>query len=651
MKLSVPTNRLTFALLLASAASFTPLRAEEATEKLEETPITDDDRQHWSFQPLQRPKLPTAGRAAWPNNAIDRFVLARLIAKEIEPQPPADRVTLIRRVTIDLTGLPPSPADVDAFLADESPGAYEKLVDRLLALPAYGEHLAQGWLDLARWAETDGFEHDKVRPGTWKYRDWVIDALNRDLPYDDFLALQLAGDELRPDDAWAQAATGFCLAGPDMPDINLQEERRHTVLNDIASTVGSVFLGLQFGCASCHDHKFDPISQGDFYRLRAVFEPAVDFSGHVFREGKPKNDPSYFYLRGDFRRKGPAVQPDFPRVVNPWDAKIERPDKGASSTRRRAQLASWLTRGDHPLTSRVIVNRLWQQHFGRGISQTPSDFGIIGDEPIHKGLLDWLAVELVQSGWSTKHIHRLIVTSATYQQASRPSSPNDPRWRSAVDTDTMNRLWSRYPRRRLTGETLRDMMLAVSGSLNFRQHGESVRPPLPKEVVQTLLRPDHWKVSKDEADHYRRSVYVFARRNLRYPIFEAFDRPAATASCARRNSSTIAPQSLVLLNSVFSFESARRLAGRVMTAPCASHREQVALIYRLMLGRRPTADELAEAEAFFASRKSHAEAAQAPIDPSTLPLPALVAADPHFSAALVDFCLAMLNSSEFIYLE
>ncbi len=595
-------------------------------DEVDEAAITDEDREHWSFQPLTRPRIPKVENTAWPRNPIDRFVLGRLEAKGIAPQPPADRTTLIRRVTIDLAGLPPTPAEIDAFVADDSPNAYERLVDRLLASPAFGERMAKPWLDLARWAQTDGFEHDKDRPGAWKYRDWVIDAFNRDLPYDQFVALQLAGDELRPGDPWAQAATGFCLAGPDMPDINLQEERRDTVLNDITSTVGSVFLGLQFGCAQCHDHKFDPISQADFFRLRAIFEPAVDFSGHVFREGKPKNTPSYLYLRGDFRRRGPEVQPAFPRVVNVWEDKIELLDTDAKSTRRRAQLAAWLTRSNHPLTSRVIVNRLWQIHFGRGLSETPSDFGFIGDEPIHKELLDWLANELVESGWSTKHIHRLIVTSSTYRQASRPMSSDDSTWHAAVEGDAKNLLWSRYPRRRLTGETLRDMMLSVSDSLDRAQHGEGVRPPLPKEVVQTLLRPDHWKVSPSEADHYRRSVYVFARRNLRYPIFEAFDRPAATASCPRRDASTIAPQSLMLLNSEFSLLAARRLADSVKSSAGENRDEQINLVFRRTLGRLPTEEERSDVDAFFAKRQADDE-------------------------ALVDFCLAMLNTSEFVYLE
>ena len=640
-------NALALALV---AVLLQPTLAEDAVDEYDEPRITKDERQHWSFLPLKRPAVPAVNGREWVRNPIDAFILERLEAKRIEPQPRADRRTLIRRLTIDLTGLPPTAAEVDAFVADDSADADEKLVDRLLASPAYGEHFAQAWLDLARWAETDGFEHDKYRDGAWKYRDWVIEALNRDLPYDQFVSLQLAGDELRPGDDWARSATGFCLAGPDMPDINLQTERRHTVLNDMTSTVGSVFLGLQFGCAQCHDHKFDPVSQGDFYRLRAFFEPAVDFSGHVFQEKKAKVKPSYLYLRGDFRRPGAEVSPAFPRVVNLWDTEVEPPQRDARSTGYRAQLAQWLTRPDHPLTSRVMVNRLWQMHFGRGLSATPSDLGWMGDEPKHKELLDWLAVEFVESGWSMKHIHRLIVTSATYQQASRPLPSRAAAWSAAVKHDPKNWLWSRFPRRRLRGETLRDMILAVGESLNRKQGGESVRPPLPREVVQTLLRPDHWKVSPDEADHNRRSIYIFARRNLRYPMFEAFDRPVATASCARRSSSTIAPQSLMLLNGRFTLDAARRLAGNVMSEE-TDRRRQIELAFRRTLGRLPVAEELKAMSALLA-QPSHENARDAAkIDPQTLPLPFPGGVKPGEAAAMVDLCLALLNTSEFIYLE
>ena len=394
-------------------------------QTLHEEPLGEFDREHWAFSPLVRPEVPAVRDKAWPTGSVDCFILARLESKGLRPQPPADRRTLLRRVTFDLTGLPPTPDDAAAFLADDSPQAYQRVVDRLLASPAYGERWGQHWLDLARFAETDGFEHDKVRPQAWRYRDWVIEALNRDLPVDEFIRLQIAGDELRPDDPQAAVATGFLLAGPDMPDLNLQEERRHMVLNEITSTVGAVFLGLQLGCAQCHDHKYDPISQADFYRLRAIFETAELFAsqsaGRVVRESGLA-PVSHLMVRGDFRRMGATVEPAFPRIVNAAGASIPPSAEGASCSGRRAALARWLTRPDHPSVTRVLANWIWQQHFGQGLCRTPSDFGLMGEEPSHPELLDWLATELVRDGWSMKQLHRLLVTSATYRQSSRPSA-------------------------------------------------------------------------------------------------------------------------------------------------------------------------------------------------------------------------------------
>lgn len=633
-----------FALLLVAS------HAEE-TVGPSESPISADDREHWSYQPLIRPPIPAVENDTTSRNPIDCFVLARLKEQDIQPQPSADRFALIRRLTIDLTGLPPTRQEVDAFVGDDLPDAYERLVDRLLASPAFGERYAQYWLDLARWAETDGFEHDKERPRVWKYRDWVIDALNRDLPYDEFVSLQLAGDELRPGDAAARTATGFCLAGPDMPDINLKQERKANLLNELTGTAGSVFLAMQMGCAQCHEHKYDPISQHDFYRLRAIFEPAVDLSGHTFSESVKRPKPNHLYVRGDFRRPGPQLQPAFPRVLNRSEAQIQPPPDDAKSTQRRLQLARWLTQPDHPLTARVIANRLWQWHFGRGLSSTPSDFGVMGYEPTHPQLLDWLASELVRSGWSMKHIHRLIVTSATYRRASGPASPDDPHWAAAKKDDPANRLLWRYPRRRLEGEALRDMMLAASESLNTAMGGESVRPPLPEEVVQTLLRRDHWKVSPSERDHYRRSVYIFARRNLRFPMFEAFDRPAATASCAMREQSTTAPQSLLLLNSQLSLEAARRLAGRVLAAVPPDNAARVRLAYRLTLTREPSDEEMRELLDFINDQEKMIAAQQPSAKDLALPVPAPADTPAARAAAWVDVCLALFNCSEFVYLE
>ena len=650
-----PTARLGVAALLfcvstlfAQEPNLAESKANVAVPEIAETPISATDRDHWAFEPLKTPSLPDVKDATWCRTPIDRFILAKLEEDGLTPMPAASRRTLLRRVMFDVTGLPPSPAQIDAFLADTRPDAWEQFIDELLDSPAYGERWAQHWLDLARFAETDGFEHDLERPNAWRYRDWVIAAFNRDLPYDEFLRLQLAGDELAPDDPAAHIATAFLLSGPDMPDLNDQGERRHVVLNDMTATLGSVVMGLQMGCAQCHDHKYDPVSQADFYRLRAFFEPAEFFKEHALpnagekttsrtlqeKSGKPAD--SRLMVRGDHRRPGGKLSPAYLRVVNFENHSVAPPRPDAKSTGQRAQLAEWLTRPDHPLTARVLVNRIWQQHFGRGLSSTPSDFGIMGDTPTHSELLDWLAATFVAPvedggcGWSLKRLHRLILTSATWQQASKPTDADWsaeataaalPVWERALEKDPENRLWSRTSRTRLDGEVIRDALLATSGNLSDRRGGPGVRPSLPAELVATLLK-NQWVVSPDPVDHRRRSVYLFARRNLRYPIFEAFDRPDANASCARRTRSTIAPQALFLLNSELTLSAARDLAAVVANAGEPSARVDAA--WMRTFGRLPTSPERATAIAFLGDGARE---------------------------KLVDLCLALYNANEFVYVD
>ena len=630
--------------------------------RLAEAPITDEARQHWSFQPLRRPVVPKVSNSAWTENEIDCFILAKLEVKRLAPQPRADQVTLIRRLSFDLVGLPPTPAQVDAFLADGSVDAYEQLVDRLLESPHYGERWAQHWLDLARFAETDGFENDTIRKDAWRYRDWVIDALNSDLPYDRFISLQLAGDELGDE----SIATAFCLSGPDMPDINSQVERRHNVLNELTSTVGSALLGLQFECAQCHDHKHDPISQADFYRLRAVFEPAVTVNSRgeslsVLREKAGVLPGTHLMIRGDWRRPGPEVLPNFPRIAT-TSAENLRPVPTEHSSGRRAALARWLTQPDHPLTTRVITNRIWQHHFGEGLSRTPSDFGTAGDAPSHPELLDWLATELVRRDWSMKQLHRLIVTSATYCQTSRPADvprrqtsgktlgAKLARWTKSVERDPANLWLARFPRRRLCGEAIRDAMLAASGTLNTESGGPGVLPPLPEELVKTL-RENHWEVSPNEADHFRRSIYILARRNLRFPIFEAFDRPDANTSCPRRSRSTTASQSLLLLNSEFSLDAARRLAGAVLAEHGSLTNLAIADAVRRSFCRNPFQGELAAMRGFIDKQAELLRSESRPSSKLALPLPCPGNIEPTEAAALTDFCLALFNANEFVYLD
>jgi hypothetical protein len=606
----------------ASADEPTPKVAIAAEDLvLHEPPIADSDRQHWSFKPLVQPAVPKVADKKWCKNEVDRFILARLSQDKLAPQPTTDKRTLLRRVKFDLTGLPPTPDEIAAFEADKSSGAYARVVDRLLESQAYGERWGQHWLDLVRFAETDGFEHDKVRKEAWRYRDWVIEALNADMPLDQFIEWQIAGDELEPDEPLAAIATGFLLAGPDMPDLNLKDERRHMVLNEITSTVGAVFLGLQVGCAQCHDHKYDPISQADFYRLRAVFEPAELFgkesARRVVRESGTLLE-SHLMIRGDFRRPGPIIDAAFPRIANASNVTIAPSDSDKSSG-RRSSLARWITSDTQPLTTRVLANWVWQQHFGQGLSRSPGDFGVMGEPPSHSQLLDWLAVQLKRDDWSLKKFHRRLVTSNTYQQSSRAIDRK--RWNASIEADPENRLLARINRRRLEGEAIRDAMLSTADRLSENRGGPGIMAPLPEELVGTLLK-GQWKVAEKKEDHRRRSVYLFVRRNLRYPLFEAFDRPDTNASCPRRNISTTAPQALVLLNSEFSLSAARDLAEYLSAHAGDDVSARIALLYERTLGRQPTAAELAAAQQFAGE-------------------------DDRW----VDLCLAMFNLNEFVYLD
>lgn len=618
--------------------------ADEAAKT--EPPLYDSDREHWAYVSPRRPPAPKVADEAWCRTPIDRFILAKLEAAGLQPAADADPATLLRRAKFDLTGLPPTVAEVDEFIKPRPSVAepdrdqrsrlnndtYAALVDLLLASHEHAERQAQHWLDLARYADTDGYEHDNVRPEAWRYRDWVIAAFAKNMPLDEFIRLQIAGDELQPDDVNAAIATGFLLCGPDMPDLNRQDERRSMVLNEITGTVGSTLLGLTLGCAECHDHKFEPYSQADFYRFRACFETASFLSRgrkeedaakdderpdamRVFREQTQEPAKNFLLVRGDFQRPGAELVAGFPRVANPKGATIKsmlassQTSLGEGSGRRTA-LARWLTQPDHPLVPRVLVNRIWQQYFGRGLVGTPSDFGYLGDEPTHAELLDWLAVELVDHDWDVRHIERLIVTSSVYRQASRGTKPENVK------------LLAGFPRRRLDGEQLRDAMLAASGKLSERRGGPGIMTPLPREVTATI-RKDHWKVDADEENHRRRSIYLFVRRNLRLPMLDAFDRPDTITSCPRRNSSTTALQSLVLLNSDFAAQAADDLAKRLRATAPKDVARQITLAYQTCLTRRPSQQEVHDAQA-------------------------LITSDPK---GLRDFCLALFNLNEFAYLD
>lgn len=598
--------------------------------RIAERPIAAEERTQWSFQPPKRNQVPGLV-SPWLRNPIDSLILSELRNQGFGPTREASRATLLRRLSIDLIGLPPTPDEIEAFENDRSPLAYEKVVDRLLASPHYGIRSAQHWLDLARYADTDGFEFDQARPNAWRYRDWVVDALNRDLPYDGFVRLQIAGDEIFPDDPNAFVATGFSRCYPDMVDLNDQGLRRQNALHDITETTGLVFLGLTIGCARCHDHKADPIRQVDFYRLQAFFTPARfrdDFplnietlkgnkssgTARVVDETGDAPPPTYFLRRGEFHAKGPTVEPGYPKVLSSETPKIRSMPR--SSGRRRA-LAEWLTRPDHPLTARVMVNRLWQRHFGRGLVDTPSDFGTMGGEPSHPELLDWLANEFVKAGWSLKTVHRLIVTSATYRQSPEASSA------AVLKLDPENRLLSHQSRRRLDGEAIRDAMLLCSGQLNPAMGGPGIFPDLPPELTKLSSKGAVWPLSPAVGDRNRRSLYVFVRRNLRYPFFESFDRPDTNASCPRREVTTIAPQALSMLNGQLAYVSAHALCERLIREAGDSNDARVNRAYLLTVGRAPDETELSLARSFLKADEG----------------------------SLLDFCLALLNTNEFIYID
>lgn len=595
-----------------------------------EKAITAEDRAQWAYQPPRAVAPPEVRDIGWVRNPIDRFILASLESNDLEPAPEAGRLALLRRLSFDLTGLPPSREEIRRWEADSRLDAYERLVDRLLASPQYGVRQAQHWLDLARYADSDGFEFDALRPDAWRYRDWVVNALNADIPYDRFIMLQLAGDEVAPGDPSAFIATGLNRCYPDMVDLNDQSERRQNALNDITDTTGSMFLGLTIACARCHDHKFDPIRIDDYYALQAVFAPARfrdDFPIPAESGGKPAlargldevtttASETHILLRGQYGALGEVVSPAVPAVLFAAEPRLSATPT-ATSTGRRTAMAAWLVDPSNPLTARVRVNRLWQRRFGRGIVGTPSDFGSMGEEPSHPELLDWLAVELLRRGWSLKAIDRLIVTSATYRQSSL-ADPN------SVAIDPENRLLSHQNRRRLEGEAIRDVMLSASGRLNASLGGAPVCPPLPDELGKTV--GGLWPLSTRKSDQVRRSLYILVRRNLRFPFFEAFDRPDTNASCPQRETTIIAPQALSLLNSALSLECAAAMAERsaTMAGSDATGDDRIATLYLLALSRRPDAEERRLATEFVGDGRK---------------------------AAWVQLALALLNVNEFVTLD
>ncbi len=720
----------------------------------DELPFSEHQRSHWSFQPVGTPPVPAPARG----NPVDAFVSARMAERGLAHGPRSDKVTLIRRATFDLHGIPPTPEAVDTFLADTSPDAFARLVDRLLSSPRYGERWARHWLDLARYAESEGFKADETRPNAWRYRDYVIDSLNADKPYDRFVQEQIAGDELWPESPEARIATGFNRHYPDESNAAILMQRRQEVLLDITDTVGSVFMGLTYGCAKCHDHKFDPILQADYYRLQAffsnvttddeihllseaeraerdrkqvgweaatahiraemdelldakraeAFQNQVDrrspetraafrknpsernmyerllFQQHMWQmryhndqrlanslKGKAKEryreledelaefddvKPADLPLGMGIRELGAEapkthvlsfanyaapldeVEPGFLTLLDPQPASYAPALDGRSSGRRTA-LARWLTDPANPLTARVMANRIWHYHFGQGIVRTPSDFGLMGERPSHPELLDWLAGEFVRGGWSLKHMHRLIMNSDTYQQGSAFRE-------GASQADPLNRLLWRFPPQRLEGEVIRDSMLSVSGRLNFQVGGPSAYPALPPGAAPPR---GGWDVPEDAHAQDRRSVYVFVRRNSRYPMLESFDMPDTHESCARRSTTTTAPQALALLNSEHTLGWAQGMAGRVLAEAGDDRRRQVESAFRIAYARVPDGWEKDTVLTFFDSQREIIAERVAAGEALLLPDFDSHSMSDEDAAALVDLCHMLLNSNEFVY--
>jgi hypothetical protein len=624
--------------------------------------------QHWSFRPLGSPIPPTPRDAAWVRNPIDGFVLGRLDQTGLGPAPTAGRLTLLRRAYFDLVGLPPPAEEVERFLKDERSDAYERLIDRLLASPHYGERWGRHWLDVVRYADTGGFEADHTYPNAWRYRDYVIRALNADKPLDHFIREQVAGDELWPDDPEAVTGSALYCIGPALAESAMVEDQlEYEWLTDAADTTGAAFLGLTFGCARCHDHKYDPIRQRDYFAMQAIFAGSDRPYPGKIRLGRIKalngllsdapvpkellddprctvqtEDRTGFRLfhrrepmvirrlhRGELGKTREEVGPALPAALLPAGS---TPDlAGVPPTRRRAALARWLTAPENPLVARVLVNRAWGWHFGRAIVGTPNDFGTMGEEPTHPELLDWLARDLIEHGWSLKRLHRLIMLSSTYRMASVATGPG-------LQEDPEDRLLWHFPRRRLEGEAIRDAMLACSGRLNPRPFGPPVVPPLGQEELTGLFDArGKWPVTRDASEHARRGVYLLVRRTFLYPLFSAFDPPEVMTSCPRRMQTVVPTQALALWNSPLAREQAAAFARRLVEDCGDEPGRAIGRAWLLAFGRPITAGETERALTFLkeraAARAGQEEGPSAP------------------ESALAELCLALFNANEFIYLD
>ncbi len=621
-------------------------------------PRTERARSHWAFRPLAPIRPPAVKNTAWVQTPIDQFLLAELEAKGIEPTSPAAGRKLIRRMVFDVTGLPPAPEEVEAFAqANDVPAAAAALADKLLDSRHYGERWGRHWLDVARYADSDGQEADRDRPGAYHFRDFVIRAFNEDLPFDDFVRRQIAGDELAPDNPAAVAATGFWVAGPHtvLENTFLEEERlrnRYNELDDMVSTLGSAMLGVTIGCARCHDHKYDAIASRDYYQLLAAVHsgdraevtlPGGKDKALAFRDFGSQPATTWLFQRADFYDRDQTVQLGFPAALSRGKSadsywQEARPEKGGESTYQRAALANWLTdveQGAGALVARVIVNRVWQHHFGYGLSRTESDFGVRGEQPSHPELLDWLAADFVAHGWKLKRLHRMILTSSAYQQGGAFDA-------AKAKTDSENRLLWRMTPRRQEAEALRDAILEVSGTLNLEAYGPAFKAPIAAEamVARNLQGEPYPKNIPDTPAVRRRTVYIFHKRVIPDPLLAAFDRPDSLQSCSRRLETTVAPQALALLNDDFVRRRALDFADRLLRE-CGDDDDQlVRRSFALAFARPPDDTELAESIEFF-----HTQAAGRRERDGKL------SAAKVRRLAIADYCQVLFGLNEFIYID
>lgn len=617
---------------------------------------------HGAFLSLDRPSLPVVQDKNWARNPIDLFVLARLESRQLRPGGKADRATLLRRASFDLTGLPPGVDDIEHFVDEHQGLSWAALIDRLLERPEYGERYARHWLDVARYADSAGYELDNFYQHAWRYRDYVIRAFNADTPYDRFVHEQIAGDLLWPDDSSIRDATGFYTVGPLAEEGGIKRPRRleYQRLTDAADTTGEAFLALTVGCARCHSHKFDPITHRDYYAFQAIFasseirdlpvaetrdkDAEAQRKGPRFRVLRNREIPVTTRLlgRGDLESPKGAVPAGLPHAL-PGGGDF-RGGRDAASRSARVRLATWITSKENPLTARVIANRVWMWHFGQALVETPNDFGTQGALPTHPALLDYLACYLRENDWSLKTLHRLIMNSATY----RMSSFTD-KGRALADPDC--RLLTRYPRRRLEAEAIWDNLLMTSGLLNRTRYGPSVFPPIDADILQAKKNAK-WRPESDRHSWMRRGIYVVVHRSLTFPFFETFNLSNPILSCGRRDSTIVSPQALTLLNDPIAVEIAGAFADRLVL-DCGEDRECLVRQAWLLAFGRPISDEklnltlayLATAMSRLtrAGIESELQDADSSVDSSTDRV--------AWRSAVTELCLALINANEFIYID